>query len=280
MNTILLVFAAILPAVLLCHYVYKKDRLEKEPMWLLLLLLFSGVLSCGPAAVIEKFLGGGINGIFEWLLSLGVHWDILYMPYYAVNYFIGVALVEEGVKWIVLVFWTKGEKNFNCLFDGLIYAVFVSLGFAALENVLYVVKYGWMNALMRGLLSVPGHMFFAVMMGYYYSRWIILKGAADGEKELIDLGVVEKREYPELNYKDPRLKSLLVPILFHGTYNFCCSMNSWEFTVIFYVFVIYMYFHCFGKINEMSMQDTPTGKKMAKILLDKYPELYDKVVNR
>lgn len=278
-NTILLVLAAILPAVLLCNYVYKKDRVEKEPMSLLLLLFFAGVFSCFPAVVGENILTGLIDGIFNGLLKMGFTVDVLDIPYNAAIYFVGVALVEEGLKWIFLVWITQKNKNFNCLFDGLIYAVFVSLGFAAFENILYVLENGWVNAVMRAILSVPGHMFFAVMMGYYYSRWNITKKAAEAEAELVSLNIIEKRVTPEFDYKRDRIMSILVPVLFHGTYNFCCSMNHWIFTLAFYGFVIFMYVHCFRRIKDMSLEDTPTGKRMVKMLLDKYPDLYEKVTN-
>ena len=278
-NTNLLVLAAILPAVLLCNYVYRKDRVEKEPMGLLLLLFFAGVFSCFPAILGENVLMAVIDIVFNILLKLGIPVSVLNIPYTAVTYFIGVALVEEGLKWVFLLWITKNNKNFNCLFDGLIYAVFVSLGFAAFENIMYVVQNGWANAVMRAILSVPGHMFFAVMMGYYYSRWNIVKIAAETEAELVSRGIIEKKAYPEFNYKRDAVLSLLVPIVFHGTYNFCCSMDHWIFTLAFYGFVIFMYVHCFGKIKDMSTEDTPNGKRMLKMLLDKYPDLYERVTN-
>lgn len=280
MNTVLLIIAAVLPAVLLCKYVYKMDRVEKEPRGLLVILFLAGVVSCFPAAAIEGILGEITDGAFTGLLSLGVPFSALDTAYDVITYFIGVALVEEALKWLCLIFITKNNKNFNCLFDGLIYAVFVSLGFAAFENILYVLRYGWGNAFMRGVLSVPGHMFFAVMMGYYYSRWILLERTSEAEKELEALGLIEKREYPSFDGRRDRLMSLIVPILFHGTYNFCCSKGSLIWTMVFYAFVIFMYVHCFGKIKEMSLKDTPSGKKAARLLLDKYPDLYEKAVKR
>ncbi len=280
MNTVLLIIAAVLPAVLLCKYVYKMDRVEKEPRGLLVILFLAGVVSCFPAAAIEGILGEITDGAFTGLLSLGVPFSALDTAYDVITYFIGVALVEEALKWLCLIFITKNNKNFNCLFDGLIYAVFVSLGFAAFENILYVLRYGWVNAFMRGVLSVPGHMFFAVMMGYYYSRWILLERTSEAEKELEALGLIEKREYPSFDCRRDRLMSLIVPILFHGTYNFCCSKGSLIWTMVFYAFVIFMYVHCFGKIKEMSLKDTPSGKKAARLLLDKYPDLYEKAVKR
>lgn len=278
-NTILLVLAAILPALLLCNYVYKKDSTDKEPKGLLIKLFFAGVISCFPAAEAEMMLEAVIDGVFSGLSNIGLPSSFLYSLYNIVFYFIGVALVEEGVKWFCLVRLTRNDKNFDCMFDGLIYAVFVSLGFAAFENILYVVEFGWFNAFVRAVLSVPGHMFFGVMMGYYYSRWNLLKSAAEAEEELVRSGTVIKRNEPEFDYRTERTRSILIPVLFHGIYDFCCSADSLLLTVMFYGFVIFMYIHCFGKIKEMSREDTPTGKKMLKLLTDKYPEIYEEVEN-
>ena len=146
LNEILLVCAALLPAIALCIYAYRKDRVEKEPVGLLLGLLVLGALSCYPAGELEGVVGGWIRDIFK---SFGRESEgVLYLSgttykiYNAVKYVFGVALIEEGMKFLILYMVTKDNKNFNCLFDGLIYAIFVSLGFAALENVFYVLLSG------------------------------------------------------------------------------------------------------------------------------------------
>ena len=133
------------------------------------------------------------NATFVNFFSIAVKEAPVSYLYVAVDMFIGVALVEEGFKWLTLVFFTKKSKEFNCLFDGMIYAIFVSLGFAALENILYVLNNGWVNAATRAILSVPGHMFFAVMMGYYYSRWNIFAKAREGEEWLAANGYIRIR---------------------------------------------------------------------------------------
>ncbi len=274
-NTILLVVAALLPAVFLCNYIYKKDKVEKEPMHLLLKLLLAGAFSCFPAAVVEGALEGIIDGFFGGIYSNGV-----YMLYQFVTYFIGVALVEEGFKWWFLVRITKDNKEFNCMFDGMIYAIFVSLGFAALENVLYVVEYGWVNAIMRGILSVPGHMFFAVMMGYYYSRWKILETAKKIENEALRAGYIIKRQKDTFNCESSKILSIVVPIIFHGTYNYCCSAESYLATIAFYAFVIFMYIYCFGKIKEVSRNDASTEKTAMALVAKKYPEIEEILMHR
>lgn len=272
LNTILLVTAALLPALLLCNYIYKKDRVEKEPTFLLVKLLAAGAFACFPAAVVEGILEEVINNLFDNIRGIGLSLPKLYTLYRLVTYFIGVALVEEWFKRFFLIKITKNDNNFNSLFDGMIYAIFVSLGFAALENVMYVTEYGWVNALMRAVLSVPGHMFFAVMMGYYYSRWKIFEDAAKMEEELIRGGYIAKTKRP-FNCRVDKYLSLIVPIMLHGIYNYCCSSQSLTTTAVFYGFVIFMYIYCFRKIKETSIEDAPTTEKIKALVIKKYPEI-------
>lgn len=286
LNEILLIVAALVPAVALCIYVFKKDRAEKEPFGLLALLLILGAAICFPAGEIEGTLLGFIRSFFTssglakvqdgtvYLTS-----DFTYILYNAAENFIGIALVEEGLKFLVLYFVTRNNKNFNSLFDGIIYSVFVSLGFAAFENVLYVTKYGWINAIMRGVLSVPGHMFFAVLMGYYYTMWNLLKKANGFELQLKRDGLIAQNA-PEFDYKSNLTLCLVVPVLAHGFYDFCCSVDYTIATVGLYAFVIFLYIHCFKKIKNMSKIDGDNNSYAAGLLLKKYPFLIEYFNNR
>ena len=276
LNDILLVCAALIPAVTLCIYVFKKDRVEKEPIGLLLGLLFLGGLICFPAAEIEGVLFELFDMIFSpftvvyegELYLLGTAFKI----YNACKYFIGVALVEEGLKFLVLFLVTRKNKNFNSLFDGLIYAVFVSLGFAALENVFYVVENGWINAFMRAVMSVPGHMFFAVLMGYYYSLWHMYEKAKQQECSLKQAGLINRGSI-EFSGTTYLLFSLLVPILAHGLYDYCCTLGTVLATISLYAFIIFLYFYCFRKIKNMSKGDMDDTTYSSAMVLRKYPHL-------
>lgn len=273
LRTILMIAAAICPAIWLCVYIFKKDRVEKEPLSLLLQLFLMGALACFPAALIEGVLLEKIDGFFT---PLGHILDgTLYLnstSYYAhtaVTAFFGIALVEEGIKWLVLVLSTLRSRDLNSFFDGLVYAVFVSLGFAALENVYYVFENGWGNALMRAVLSVPGHMFFGVMMGYYLSRWHVLRVARKTERVWITKGILPPGKKPFCTYRSALL-SLIVPVLAHGFYDFCCMADSAIFVLAFYIFVAFLYAYCFGKIRKMSKADAPSRAYVKLLLRRKY----------
>ena len=277
MNTLLLTGAALLPAIILCVYIFKKDRVEKEPLGLLLGLFFLGAFSCFPAAIFEEIIIGGIKSVFSMFTTNGELEKLPFLLYRIAYYFIGVALVEEGLKFLILKTVTSKNKEFNCLFDGLIYAIFVSLGFAALENVLYVLENGWMNALLRAVLSVPGHMFFAVMMGYNYSMWNITKRAADIEKQLAQAGVIQS----VIAFKPKYLaSSIIVPVLAHGFYNFSCTMGNNVAMIVLTLFVLFMYITCFGRIKKMSASDAPNHNYAVALVTKKYPEFAEYLKNQ
>ena len=253
-----LAIAALIPAAVLCVYVFKKDRVEKEPLGLLLLLLALGAVSCYPAAWAERAIGNVAAELFQPFdvsADAGVQLTSkMYEIYLLFDNFVRVALVEEGIKWAILLVVTRKSRHFNSLFDGLIYAVFVSLGFAALENVFYVTRYGWMNALTRAVLSVPGHMFFGVIMGYYYSMWHAYGKAREWEIGLRAEGSIHSVA-PLFSGRRFLVLSLLIPVLCHGWYDYCCSTDfSWATTALM-LFVAFLYVYCFGKIGSMSRGD-------------------------
>ena len=141
-----LIAAAVIPAVILLLQVYRADRLEKEPTGLLISLLVFGVIATALAIVTET-IGENI------LLSFFDETDLGYL---ILSNFIVVALSEEGFKLLLLRWRTWRSPNFNCQFDGVVYAVFVSLGFALWENIGYVAMYGFGTALV--LRRFHGHM--------------------------------------------------------------------------------------------------------------------------
>lgn len=270
-----LVAAALLPAIILLTFIYKKDKYDKEPPGLLFGLLFSGAAVAVLAIPVEGFVLGLIDKGFAFAVveQDGVNYfrsDTLYYAYQILRNFIGVALVEEGLKWVVLVLITRKNRHFNSYFDGVIYAVFVSLGFAALENVLYVFNLGLGVAVTRAVLSVPGHMFNAVFMGFFYSTWHILSVAGKMEGTLMRDGILPRiasrfRPGKYLAF------SLVVPTLVHGFYDYCLSLESALFTVIFFIFVISLYVYCFRKISRISKSDNSDSILALGMLYIAYP---------
>jgi RsiW-degrading membrane proteinase PrsW (M82 family) len=153
--------AALLPAILLLIYILKKDPQPEPTSWLVKAVLF-GVAICIPVVIVE-------SGIETVLFGPGGK-PATFAGTTAMAFFVA-AIPEEAFK--LLALWLVLRKNpyFDEHFDGIVYAVCVGLGFAAIENMGYVFgQEEWVSvAIARSLLAVPGHYAFAVLMGYYYS---------------------------------------------------------------------------------------------------------------
>lgn len=268
--------AALLPAVVLCVYIYGKDSADKEPMGLLLRLLLGGAVAAVPIIVVELLLGQVLTRTFLPYATIinGVpvlQGKALYASIAAENW-IGVALVEEGFKLLTLSRITRRSRHFNSLFDGVIYAVFVSLGFAALENVLYVLNNGWTTALMRAVMSVPGHCFFGVFMGLYYTQWHLFRKASEAELRLAREGRIRLRR-PLFSASAQRyaVMSLLAPVLIHGFYDFCLSIDSSISFAVFLIFLVLLYRYAFRTVGYLSRLDRMDRVLVNGLLAQKYP---------
>lgn len=279
-----LLIGAIIPGIILLFYIFKKDKAEKEPVQLLVKLLGLGALTCFPASAVEGWLYEILCGIFSTteetavLLSGGE-----FFAYHFFGAFFAVALVEEAFKWLAMYIFTRNNKNFNSLFDGIIYAVFVSLGFAILENVFYVFSYGFATAVVRAFTAVPGHMFFGVLMGYYYTMWNASKTASGIEKDFISKGIIPHGT-DSFGSKKLIAMSMIVPVSAHGLYDFLCFIGENESisgisTALFYAFLIVLYVCCFRTINTMSKKDTGKFNYSVLWFLEKHPGLNNEMAS-
>lgn len=283
MNRISLSVAALIPALLLCWYIYEKDRKEKEPFSLLVLLFLMGACVFVPAIYLENTVIGlwdkimvsqmefSLSGVAEFK-SKGAH--ILHS---ALCGFLAIGLIEEAVKWLVLHFVIRKNENFDHLFDGIVYAVFVSLGFAAVENVFYAVRDGWGVFVLRSLTSVPGHMTFGVLMGFCYTMWNTYFIAEKLEKQYERDGMIELRKpYHSLRWL---LGSLVLPAILHGFYSFMSFFKSDVMIVLFYILIIILYIFCFIGTHRVSVADTEENKAAYSLLFIKYPTLSSSIKN-
>ena len=229
-----LLLAALVPAAFLMVQVYRLDRIEKEPAGLLLKLALFGALSGLAAGAIE----GALTRVLDVTLGGGMLRLVL-------ENFLAVALVEEACKrWVVLKFAWR-HPAFDYRFDAVVYCVFSALGFAALENILYVAEYGFAVAVSRALLSVPGHCFFAVYMGIYL-----------GQAKMAERAM--QRYYIELPDESPGQylrASLLVPTLLHGFWDFSLSVGGWLMTILFYLFVLAFFIDAYRKLRFAAGSD-------------------------
>lgn len=158
MHFLILLGLAAAPGVAIALYIYLKDKHEREPLTLLLLSFFYGALS----TIVTLLISWPVEALVILRKDDVVHEFIEAM--------FKVALIEEFSKFIFVRFILYNNKNFNEPFDGIVYAVMVSMGFATLENVLYVNNGGFTTAILRMFTAVPAHATFAVLMGYFLGR--------------------------------------------------------------------------------------------------------------
>ncbi len=229
-NTVLMIYltAAVLPAIILGVYVYRKDKRDQEPVALLAACLLMGVCAAFASIALEAL---GMTALSVYQIDQTTPLGIMALAFGV------VAVVEEGTKLFFLYLKTWKNPAFDYKFDGIIYAVFVSLGFAAFENIKYVFSYGLAVALPRAVLAIPGHMTFAVVMGVFYGRAKYLENHGQSGKWL----------YIFLGW--------FFAVLLHGFYDTCAMLGTAESSLVFTVFIIFMYLLVFGLINRESRQD-------------------------
>ena len=158
MSLLALLAIAMAPGVAIGVYIYLKDHHEKEPISLLIKSFFYGVFS--------TFVTLFISGIISQFVTI----NEVDVSEQAVNAFVIVALVEEFSKFIFVRGILYRNKNFNEPFDGIVYAVMVSMGFATFENIFYVAEGGISVALTRMFTAVPAHATFGILMGYFLGK--------------------------------------------------------------------------------------------------------------
>jgi protease PrsW len=148
---------ALAPGAAIMLYIYLKDKHEREPLGLLLISFVYGIFSTFITLIISMPL--------ELIIINQQNAAQLF-----VDAFFKVALVEEFSKFLFIRFVLFRNKNFNEPFDGIVYAAMVGMGFATLENIIYVYQYGMATGIMRMFTAVPAHACFAILMGYYLGR--------------------------------------------------------------------------------------------------------------
>lgn len=235
MNLLLLAIA-VLPVIALSLFVYRKDKYEKEPIRLLVRAFLFGALSIIPAALMEGFISlftpgiPVVDGLFTGFCVAG--------------------FCEELSKLVLLYLCIWNNRNFDEYFDGIVYATFLSLGFAFFENITYIFGQStffesFATGSMRAVLSVPAHFLFAVVMGYYFAL----------------------AKFDRKHKASNLLKALLYPMLLHGTFDSLLmipeSIPTGQEIVSGVLFIVFIFFDIkmwkwgvqrINKLQELSNQ--------------------------
>lgn len=182
-----LLFIALAPVIVILIYIYIKDKYEKEP---LSFLFENFILGAIVSIVVTLVLGYFIQRLFPITNKESI------IQQFIKAFFI-VGFVEEFSKYIIVRYHAQKNAEFNEPFDGIVYALVVSMGFAALENIIYVYQYGFTTGLTRAFTAIPAHATFGILMGYFMG----------------------KAKFSKNNVKY-NLLGLLVATVFHGAYDF------------------------------------------------------------
>ena len=212
-----IIFASLAPVFIILFYIYFRDKYEKEPLGLLGKAVLAGVLMVIPILIVERLLSA-------FMPPLGKVASAAYSA------FLVAGSTEELFKYLALYLLIWKNPNFNEKFDGIVYAVFVSLGFAAVENVLYVMDSGFHTAIIRAITAVPAHAIFGITMGYYF-------------------GIAHM--YTEIR-KENLIKAVFFPILLHGVYDFILMVEISWLLIFFVPYVIYLYVTGIKKMKVLS----------------------------
>ncbi|WP_339753199.1 PrsW family glutamic-type intramembrane protease [uncultured Winogradskyella sp.] len=182
-----LTLLAVAPVMAIILYIYVQDKYDKEPKGLLVLnFLFGSIVSIIIVSVLYLFTGRLLPITNEFSI-----WQQFIQAFFV------VALAEEFSKYVIVKYFAQPRKAFNEPYDGIMYAVMVSMGFACTENILYVLESGYETAILRAFTAVPAHATFGILMGYYM-------GKAKFAKNRFRLNMA----------------GLFLAVLFHGAYDF------------------------------------------------------------
>jgi len=187
---------ALAPGIAICMFIFYKDVYNREPKLNLIVSFILGCIAIFPAVWFEQAFSYTIDGTITGVAIFS----------YAV-----VGFSEEASKFLGLRFYSYRQKSFDEPLDGIVYSVMVSMGFATLENIMYVMKYaeagqGLQVGIQRMFLSVPAHASFAVVMGYF----------------------VGKAKFKSSNSLMVMFTGLLIAIFFHGTYDFFLFLPTYS----------------------------------------------------
>ena len=227
-NNPILLGAAVIPAIFLVVQIYRADKLEREPVGMIISLVFWGAVSTLLAGVGEEVGMLLLDRIFP---EESVFYNLVF-------YFLVVGLAEEGFKYLMLYRRTWESPQFNCQFDGVVYGACIALGFALWENISYVGRYGLGTALIRAVTAVPGHGCFGVFMGAFYGM----------ARRYENFGYIKKS-------RSCRRLAVIVPLLLHGTYDFIVSLEQESMQLVFLAFAGGMFAVTSLMVRRLSKSD-------------------------
>lgn len=215
MNILIAFVASIIPVLIILGIIYYQGEVKKQPWWILLIIFIFGIGSWGIVRYVSNLLGQDIyNSQIEVANLLGNK------GFFLISFGV-IATLEELTKYLILLIMCFKIRYYKNPYDAIMYAVCVSLGFAFIENIMYIFNYGISVALSRAIFTIPSHAAFGIIMGYYFG---LSRTCRDSKlnNDAIAMGSC----------------AFFIPFLFHGTYDFLLSIQSDYITYIYLGFVL------------------------------------------
>lgn len=220
---ILILALAILPGLLISYFIIRMDKYEREPRLHLALSFVAGMLVTFPVMEVEE-------------MAAGIGWD---RPGHVVSTlafaFIGVSLVEESAKLLLLMLYPYSLRKFNEPLDGIVYSVMIGMGFATFENLLYANYFGFQTILVRALTAVPAHGAFSIILGYFVG---MAKFRGEERGKLI-------------------AKGFLIVVLLHGAYDFFILQSLFNWLILLAVVVLFVSLYYARKMLIAHQEHSP-----------------------
>ena len=218
MNLLIALVASLIPVLIILAVINNMSEVKKQPLWVLGLLFVGGILSWILVRYISKFLG---NDIYKSQIEISE--NLGNKGFFLVSFGI-IAVIEEISKYIVITIMCFKNKYFKNPYDAIMYAVCISLGFAFVENIMYINNFGISVSVSRAIFSIPAHASFGIIMGYYLG---ISKLCKDNKN----------KSYSALT----RYCAFFIPFIFHGFYDYLLNFNTESIYMVFLMYVIIMY---------------------------------------
>ncbi|WP_102027178.1 glutamic-type intramembrane protease PrsW [Salirhabdus sp. Marseille-P4669] len=220
-----IISASLAPGLALLVFFYLKDRFDTEPFSLVFKSFVFGLLLVFPIMFIQyAFMAEGV-GQSVWFQS-----------------FFLSGVLEEFFKWFIFLYVVYKHVSFDNHYDGIVYGVAISLGFASLENLLYLIANGIEHAFGRAIFPVSSHALFGVIMGYY----------------------IGKTKFAIHKPKRSLLIALLLPAFLHGLYDFILVSIESYWLYIMAPFMLFLWMFALRKV-KVANHHLPTEETVIPI---------------
>ena len=276
MQFILVLLISVIPIFSLCAYIYHEDRYEKESIPFLTLLFGVGILCATCSVFVENTGILFLNKVFSrhMIISFNEITFATQISEYTYNFiysFLFCSAIDIILAIAALFIFTYKNKNFNSLFDGIVYAVYIMMGVSLAEILFFGYNKGWDLVALKCLLTIPLRMFTGVIIGYLYSILKIKHLIYTKEKILNSTGKLNI--IPIFKKYRTTIIMFFFPWLLNGIYEFSTLMNTYLWRYLYYIVLIGMYFYCIKKITHASNNDDLFTNIVRNAVLDKHTTL-------